>query len=121
MEPCTILLVDDDDAIRETVADALQDDGHHVVQASNGQEALDVLRSMDRAPNAILLDLMMPVMDGPAFREQQVASEAWRDIPVILFSADAAAKVKARDLAVQEVLIKPVKLASLLAVIARYC
>ena len=65
-----VLVIDDDWAIRETVGEVLHDAGYQVVCASNGREALDYLRQ-GPVPCMILLDLMMPVMDGHQFREHQ--------------------------------------------------
>ncbi|HZT95648.1 MAG TPA: response regulator [Chloroflexota bacterium] len=66
-----ILVVDDDDAIRLLVCDALTDEGFDVREAGGGQSALDVLESW--SPAVIILDLMMPGMDGWHFRERQLA------------------------------------------------
>ena len=68
--PNRILLVEDDHALRETLSDVLSEEGYQVACASNGLEALDRL-SRDSLPHLILLDLVMPVMDGWAFRDAQ--------------------------------------------------
>ncbi len=81
----TALLVDDDEAVRDTVSHALTGSGWNVRQASNGQEALDSLT--DATPTLILLDLMMPVMDGFDFLIEKQADARWRDIPVIVLTA----------------------------------
>jgi CheY-like chemotaxis protein/anti-sigma regulatory factor (Ser/Thr protein kinase) len=81
----TALLVDDDEAVRDTVSHALTGSGWTVRQASNGQEALDSLT--DATPTLILLDLMMPVMDGFDFLIEKQADARWRDIPVIVLTA----------------------------------
>ena len=62
--PIDILLVDDDDELRRAMIDLLASDDHAAVGVSNGVEALAWLRAVERAPRLILLDLMMPVMDG---------------------------------------------------------
>jgi signal transduction histidine kinase/DNA-binding response OmpR family regulator len=79
------LLVDDDQAVRNTVSHALKSSGWKVVQAANGQEALESLS--EHPPSLILLDLMMPVMDGFDFLIEKHADERWRDIPVIVLTA----------------------------------
>ena len=114
-----VLVVDDDDDLRETICDVLEDDGFAAASAANGKEALDYLRSSPR-PAMILLDLSMPVMDGVTFRELQRSDPAFAEIPVVVFSAAASLAEKCRDLGV-EVLKKPLKLEQLLAVVARYC
>jgi len=85
----TILVVDDDAAVRGTIARCLGFEGFAIVQASNGREALFQLRTGCGAA-AILLDLRMPVMDGWAFRRAQRSDPSIAHIPVIILSgADA--------------------------------
>jgi CheY-like chemotaxis protein len=114
-----ILVVDDDDSIREALSELLADAGYQVDSAANGKAALEYLRRADSAPCVILLDLMMPVMDGETFRREQLADPALRDIPVVLLTAagrQAAARVPANGL-----LLKPVSLDDALAAIAQHC
>ena len=114
-----VLVVDDDDGIREALCELLADAGHAAVSVANGQAALDYLRSSGQVPCLILLDLMMPIMDGETFRRQQLADPTLRTIPVVLLTAagrEAAAKVPADG-----VLLKPVTLDDTLAAIARHC
>src|SRR5215831_9435858 len=77
-----ILVVDDDDEARLTVQTLLEDDGYEVVAASNGREALEILRQ-GRRPRLVLLDLMMPEMNGWEFLEAVVE----RDLTIIVVSA----------------------------------
>jgi CheY-like chemotaxis protein len=84
--PVTVLLVEDDAAIAEALEDMLRDEGLEVARAANGREALALLRRGLR-PSSILLDLMMPVMDGWDFRQEQLADPALKDIPVVVVSA----------------------------------
>jgi CheY-like chemotaxis protein len=81
-----ILLVEDDPALRATLAEVLEERGYDVDTAGNGRQALDAL---DRTPtpNAILLDLAMPVMDGWAFRTAQQSDPRLARIPTIVLSA----------------------------------
>ena len=65
-----VMLVNDDDDVREVLRDFVEDLGYRPVVAANGQEALDVIRGLDEPPCVILLDLMMPVMDGWQFLER---------------------------------------------------
>lgn len=81
-----ILIVEDDDDLREVVADLLSDLGYRVASAINGRDALDYLRS-HRPPSLIVLDLMMPVMDGVEFCRRRLRDPALRSIPIFLFTA----------------------------------
>jgi len=83
-----ILVVDDDLDIRNTVAGILGDEGYQVAKAGNGQEALDYLNTPGNPrPCLILLDMMMPIMDGATFREHQQRSPDLSAIPVLVFTA----------------------------------
>jgi CheY-like chemotaxis protein len=81
-----VLLVDDDFGILDGVSDFLEGEGFAVVSASNGIDALNHLRSGLRV-NVIVLDVMMPVMDGWDFRAEQLGDPSLRDIPVVVISA----------------------------------
>jgi len=83
-----ILVVDDDVDIRNTVSGILQDEGYRIAKAGNGQEALAYLTTPGSPrPDLILLDMMMPIMDGAAFRERQVQHADLASIPVLTFTA----------------------------------
>lgn len=112
----TVLLVEDNDDVREMMSLALQLSGNVVITASNGREALTILR--DRPPPCvILLDLMMPVMDGRAFRDAQRHDAALADIPVIVVSADARGAEKAHQLGATASVSKPIDLDLLLELV----
>jgi CheY-like chemotaxis protein len=111
-----ILLVDDDEDIRAAVRSVLEDESYRVEDAVNGAIALERARREPR-PSLILLDLMMPVMDGFAFRAAQLREPAIADIPLVVFTANP------RDVsafAPTATLRKPVDLDDLLAVVARH-
>ncbi len=82
---CVVLLVEDDESTRELVQRTLQSHGCTVVEAGNGQEALDQLQTI--TPHVILLDLMMPEMNGFEFAEELRRHEEWRGIPVVVMTA----------------------------------
>ena len=82
-----VLVVDDDEAIRGTHCDLLEDAGFATVAVRNGLEALAVLGSLQTLPTFILLDLTMPIMDGWAFCRRRWKSPTLREIPVVLISA----------------------------------
>ena len=80
-----VLVVDDDAAVRMLLRRILEAEGYSVVEAENGRAALE--RMSERAPGAILLDLMMPQMDGFEFLSALHEREAWRQIPVVIVTA----------------------------------
>ena len=82
----SILLVEDDEIVRRAIQMVLEWEGYQVKCALNGQEALDYLREGNR-PSLILLDIMMPVLDGEQFRREQLRDPALASIPVIVVSA----------------------------------
>ena len=82
-----ILIVDDDLDIREVLAEALGDLGFASVTAANGLEAAELIRSMEIRPSLILLDLMMPVMDGYAFLRERSNDSLLASIPVAIITA----------------------------------
>ena len=108
-----VLVVEDDDAIRSLLEVALADEGYEVRTAEHGSAALKILDVW--RPELILLDLMMPVLDGWAFRARQVADASLATIPVIVLSAAYQASRQAEILAVAAVLAKPFDLDDLLA------
>jgi CheY-like chemotaxis protein len=119
--PKTVAIIEDDVGIRETIAEVLKDEGYEVMAADHGQDALDQLNSRSDIPCVILLDLMMPVMDGWAFREAQKRHPTLGKVPVIVMTADARAKDKASLLGAQAHMGKPVDLDQLLLAIQQYC
>ena len=114
----SILIVDDDADIREALIDVLTDHGYRALAVGNGREALDHLR-LGARPSLILLDAMMPVMDGLSFRREQLIDPELRGLPVLLISA-ASRTLDTSDLGLVGVMSKPIDLDRLLAVIARH-
>jgi CheY-like chemotaxis protein len=115
-----VLIVDDDYGIRDALGQILADEGHQVASAANGREALDRLRQGDR-PCVILLDLMMPVMNGWEFIDRQRHDEELAVVPVVVISADARVSDKATALGVSGFLEKPIDLDRLLDAVERFC
>jgi CheY-like chemotaxis protein len=109
-----ILVVEDDDEIRSALAQVLEDQGFAVHVAANGRHAIDVLRQAPDKPRLILLDLMMPVMDGWAFRAAQLADSELAEIPVVILSAAHDARRQAQALHVDGFLAKPLNVPKLL-------
>ena len=85
MDKRIVLVVEDDHLIRQVIAEALEEEGFQVVEAANGREALENLKTV--RPALILLDLMMPVMNGWEFRRAQLEDPAIADVPVVVLSA----------------------------------
>lgn len=110
-----VLLIEDDPDIRAVMADVLSAEGYCVVEAGDGLEGLE--RARERQPDVILLDLMMPKMDGWAFRRAQQADAALAGIPVVVVSAVMADRVHA--LRATAHLHKPFDMDELLGVVGR--
>jgi CheY-like chemotaxis protein len=103
-----ILVIDDDEDLRESLIAYLEDHGYATAGAVNGKDALDMLSDLSERPSVIVLDLMMPIMDGRMFREAQLMSPKLGSIPVILISAyDNSAEV-AQELNIDAHLSKPI-------------
>jgi CheY-like chemotaxis protein len=117
----SIFVVDDDESIRDVLVEVLEDAGYVVRVAKNGADALEHLRELDQSPCLILLDLMMPVMDGFEFRARQLADGAFSNVPVVVFSADGATTAKAAALNVAGALRKPVRLDDVLRAVEAHC
>jgi CheY-like chemotaxis protein len=121
--PCgrVVLVVDDDDDIRETLADLLGDEGYRVITATNGADAFDKLRAPQQLrPCVILLDLMMPVMSGLQFYSLQQQDPALASIPIVVLSADGNVQQKALPFG-GEYLPKPVRIETVLGAVERHC
>lgn len=111
-----VLLVEDDDDIRGDLGALLEEEGFDVLTAAHGGEALSVLRGGAR-PDVILLDLMMPTMDGWTFRAEQLADASLSAIPVLLLTAAAADET--RTLGAQGCIQKPIRLEHLFSEVRR--
>jgi DNA-binding response OmpR family regulator len=114
-------VIEDDADIRECVRCVLGDAGYEVVAAANGFEALGWLRSGEPTPGLILLDLGMPVMNGWQFRDQQRQERDYAAIPVVVLTAVGDAEEKVRGIDPADVICKPFRLETLLAVVQRHC
>jgi len=114
-----ILVVEDDTSIRELLVELLESEGYSVASAINGLEGLKFLQS-EGNPDLILIDLMMPVMDGYSFRTEQLKNPTWSKIPTVVMSAEANAKEKMKNFSITAFLSKPVELDTILKTVARY-
>ena len=115
------LVVEDDEDIRDLLSTLLTVLGFEVREASNGEIGLETLRTGWK-PDLIVLDLMMPVMNGWAFRAEQRKIEGLREVPVIVLSARRPPYREAESgFEVAEILPKPFELDSFLAAVSRHC
>jgi CheY-like chemotaxis protein len=117
----TILVVEDDGDVREAIAEVLRDSEYKALHAANGAEALERLRTAPTPPCVILLDMMMPTMDGWEFRALQQKDPAVKDIPVIVLTANAHGGEAAKQMHAAGFLMKPVALEALLGIVERFC
>ena len=114
-----ILLVDDDAPTAEALRELLEREGYAVTTAENGQIALEALKEDEFS--VILLDLMMPVMNGYEFREEQLRDPRLASIPVIVLTADGQARLKTAQLKTKHIFQKPLSPPALLRAIVEYC
>jgi CheY-like chemotaxis protein len=113
-----VLVVEDDQDIRDVIAGVLEDEGYVVAVAGHGREALDALRRGLR-PRLILLDIMMPIMSGREFRAAQLADAELAGIPVVVLTAGGRAREIAAEIGAQAYLSKPLDLAKLTELVGR--
>jgi CheY-like chemotaxis protein len=115
-----ILVVEDDQDVRDTILEIFEYEGHAAVGVPDGQAALEWLREAPCRPALILLDLMMPGMNGQQFRDEQLKDPDLASIPTFILSADTSAQDKEVSVQATGFLLKPVKLDALLDVAQRY-
>ena len=115
-----VMIVEDDGNVRETLRSLFEDRGHPVLCAENGAEAIALLRTASPLPAVILLDLAMPVMDGYAFRREQLADPAIASVPVVIVTAETHVDEKCQRLSAAHGLRKPIDVDELLAVVDRF-
>lgn len=112
-----IMIVDDDEDIREALRTLLELEGYTVLSAANGREALELLSSSP-SPGLILLDLMMPVMNGWEFKQAVAKIPAHASIPVVIVTAFPGSL---ESLNATGALIKPIDMDALVALARRFC
>jgi CheY-like chemotaxis protein len=116
----SVLIIDDDDDLRESLAEILRDEGYAVEQFGDARHALSAIRRGLR-PSLILLDLMMPEMNGWEFRAEQQKDPTLNDIPVVVVTARTTGKNFPRDtLDGIEILRKPFTMAELKSAVERW-
>ncbi len=120
-EPKSVMIVEDDFDARESLAAVLSSEGYTVALAEHGQAALEQLRRSPSNFCLILLDLFMPVMNGWAFRDEQVNDADLATIPVVVITADASAARRAAGLGVAATMTKPIDFDRLLKLVDQHC
>ena len=115
-----ILVVDDDNAIRETLRAILEDEGYRVAVAGNGREALDVLAAVG-PPSICIIDLVMPVMNGWELCAALARQPALARVPVLLVSANSHVDAPPAGLETVHVMQKPISFDRLLEYVELYC
>ena len=117
----TVLIVDDDSYIREALTELLVDEGYRVLLARDGREALALL-ARDR-PCLILLDIMMPVMDGVTFAHllRRAADTELAHTPIVLLTAVSDANAIGEQIGAVDIIPKPIDLDRVAATVARHC
>jgi CheY-like chemotaxis protein len=113
-----ILVIDDDPAICQSMKDVLEINGYDVTVAKDGLDGIKALSAMKIRPCLILLDLMMPGMNGWGFLDFQRNDDRFSTVPVIVCSAY---ENSARSISKNPILTKPVKLSSLLGAVQAFC
>jgi DNA-binding response OmpR family regulator len=112
-----VLVVDDDPAIRGLVADALRDEGYTVDMAAHGREALEAMRA--RRPATVVLDLMMPIMDGFTFMQACHNEQLSDNVPFVVISAVHDALLRIRDVPIHACVAKPFDLDELVHTVSQ--
>ena len=116
-----VQIVEDDPSIRDAIHEVLEDHGYTLLAASNGKQALEQLRTTAVKPCLILLDVMMPVLDGWGFRAAQRGDPELSDIPVVVLTALPNGEQTARAMGAAGYLGKPVELEVLIKTIEAHC
>jgi CheY-like chemotaxis protein len=112
-----VLIVDDEASIRELIAEALREAGYHVDTAAHGAEALELIQS--RPPQAIVLDLMMPRLDGSRFVQLMRLNPRFASVPIVLVTAAYGALQAAERIGAHACVAKPFELDELVEVVGR--
>lgn len=119
--PKRVLIIEDTSDFSELLKQLLESEGYEVSCASNGKEGLEHLCSTPELPHLILLDLMMPIMDGAEFRRRQVLDPRLCQIPVVIMTAHRDVQVAKMQLGARDFIRKPPEIDQILAVIRRTC
>lgn len=114
--PKSLVIVEDEEDISATLREVFEDEGYTVYVAADGRRALTLLRSLADKPCLILLDLVMPEMDGNQLHEELQRDAALRDIPVVITTSDPS-----RAPSGVMIMRKPIRLALLIDTVRKWC
>jgi len=114
-----VLIVEDDLDAREALSVFLEAEGYRVLEAAHGEEALAHLRASPVC--IVLLDLMMPIMNGWDFRAEQMKDPELAKVPVVVVTADGGSRRRARELGLTDYMTKPIDFERLLQVVGQHC
>jgi CheY-like chemotaxis protein len=114
-----ILVIDDNSELRESLVEVLRDHGCAVVEAANGSEGLKLLRCQKKKIDLVVLDLMMPIMNGATFRWHQRLDPSIAKVPVLVLSSVRDGEKSARVLGAAGYLLKPVNPDELMAAVKK--
>src|SRR5713101_6732519 len=115
-----VLVIEDDRGQREALSEILSRQGYEVQCATNGSEALELMRRSNSLPRLILLDLMMPDMDGWGFRDQQRRDRALAEVPLVVMTTLDDTVQKALQFGAADFLFKPFQWKALLRIVERF-
>jgi CheY-like chemotaxis protein len=116
-----ILVIEDDEVIRDTMQELLEAEGFSVECAADGDKAIQILRMNPPLPSLILLDMSMPVKDGFRFREEQQLDENLAHVPVLVMTADGNAETKAIQVSATGFIKKPFNIDYIVKMVRQHC
>jgi DNA-binding response OmpR family regulator len=119
---CKILIVENDDSLREGAAELLEENGYDVDSAEDGLAGLKLLKSMEggKLPDLILLDLWMPRMDGWQFKAEIKKIPSFAKIPIVVFTADRLSE-DVLSIGADDYIVKPPDVEALLTTVEYFC
>jgi CheY-like chemotaxis protein len=119
---CRVLIVENDDSLREGAKELLEENGYQVLSARDGLEGLAMLHQVEAGhlPDLILLDLWMPRMDGWQFKTAVKQVPAFAKIPIVVFTADRLSE-KVLSIGADDYVVKPPDVEALLTTVAHFC
>jgi CheY-like chemotaxis protein len=115
------MVVEDNEDLRDTLIEILESNGYESLGARDGRDALEQLAGLGSQPCIIVLDLMMPIMDGWSFRKEQLKRPEYASIPVVVISAYDRFPHDMQELQASAYLQKPIKITDLMAIVRRHC